>query len=509
VLRIDPRTSAWEVFARGLRAPNGMAIGLDGELFCCDNQGCWLPASRLNHIRKGGFYGHQIEPDGAEPSDPPVVWLPHGEIGNSPTEPILVPDGVFRRQLLVGDVTHGGINRVFVENVQGRYQGAVFQFSQGLEAGVNRLAWGPDGCLYVGGIGADGNWHHKEKKFGLQRLRPNGRIAFEMLAVESRADGFLVTFTQPVPESILTEPESYLVRSWRYRPTIDYGGPKLDQKTLRVEQVVASPDRTRAFLKLSPLEPDTVVYLRLRNFRDDQDDEPFATEAWYTLNTLAALHGPAFDVLSPSLRVPVSPRLLPPSAAPPDVIVLFDGTSAAAFQHADGSPVKWRIEGGPGGPALVVDQGAGDIVTRESFGDCFLHLEWQRNGNSGVKLQSRYEIQIMNAPAAPHPPRFNEAGAIYRLKAPDVNASLGAGVWQTYDIRFRAPRWKDGAKTASARMTAWWNGILVHDDVEVKAKTGLSADEAPGEHPILLQAHPSDAMGEVRFRNVWVTRRTQ
>lgn len=101
---------------------------------------------------------------------------------------------------------------------------------------------------------------------------------------------------------------------------------------------------------------------------------------------------------------------------------------------------------------------------------------------------------------------FNEAGSIYRQRAADHNASLGAGVWQTYDIRFRAPRWEGDRKVANARITLWWNGVLVHDDVEVADKTGMSAAEAPGDHPLLLQAHGTAANGPVRFRNVWVVR---
>ena len=72
-----------------------------------------------------------------------VAWFPHGEIGNSPTEPTMVPRGPYAGHMLVGDATHGGIKRLFARKVAGRYQAALFRFSQGLEAGVNRLAWGP------------------------------------------------------------------------------------------------------------------------------------------------------------------------------------------------------------------------------------------------------------------------------------------------------------------------------------------------------------------------------
>jgi hypothetical protein len=187
----------------------------------------------------------------------------------------------------------------------------------------------------------------------------------------------------------------------------------------------------------------------------------------------------------------------------------------------DGSPCNWASAADGSLCATVPPSGIGDldIVSRKSFGDCFVHLEWlsppggsakdgQRNGNSGIKLMERYELQVMNTPSAPEPARFNEAGAVYRQRAADRNASTGAGTWQSYDVWFTAPRWETapGAaprKVANARMTVLWNGVLVHDDVEVKDRTGLSDPEAPGPARILLQSHASDAEGPVRFRNVW------
>ena len=104
-------------------------------------------------------------------------------------------DGPYKGQMLHGDVTHGGIKRDFLEKVNGEYQGAVFRFTQGLEAGVNRLCWGPDGALYIGGIGMVGGWSWKEKQYGLQRMKYNGKPTFEMLAVRAKPQGFEIEFT--------------------------------------------------------------------------------------------------------------------------------------------------------------------------------------------------------------------------------------------------------------------------------------------------------------------------
>jgi hypothetical protein len=284
ILKINPKTGAWSVFARGLRTPNGMGTGPNGDLFVCDNQGSWLPASRMNYVREGGFYGHQETPTGKHPTDPPVVWFPHGEVGNSPSEPVLVPEGTFKGQMLVGDVTYGGVQRVFVEKVDGVYQGAVFKFTQGIEAGVNRLAWGPDGCLYVGGIGSNGNWNHQNHRYGLQRLKPNGKTAFEMLRVEAKPGGLLVTFTGPFDPTTVQEWE---VMQYRYELSEFYGGPKLDQQRLSVGSVRASADGRSVFLPLAGLKEGHVVYLRSLGARSTVGELMWTTEAWYTLNNLA------------------------------------------------------------------------------------------------------------------------------------------------------------------------------------------------------------------------------
>lgn len=284
VLQINPRDGSWKVYARGLRTPNGMGIGPKGEIFVCDNQGSWLPSSRLNLVRQGGFYGHQETPDGKVATDPPVVWFPHGEIGNSPSEPIAVKAGIFKGQLFVGDVTYGGIQRVFYEVVGGVYQGAVFKMTQGIEAGVNRLAWGPDGSLYVGGIGSNGNWNHQNHRYGLQRLKPNGKTTFEMLKVEAKPSGFLVTFTQPCDPASVGD---WDVMQYRYELSETYGGPKIDTQRLHVLSAKASTDERSVFLQIAGLEPGHVVHLRSATAKSKAGELLWSTEAWYTLNKLA------------------------------------------------------------------------------------------------------------------------------------------------------------------------------------------------------------------------------
>lgn len=193
--------------------------------------------------------------------------------------------------------------------------------------------------------------------------------------------------------------------------------------------------------------------------------------------------------------------------------MLFDGTAASLTNHwkrdADGGAPSWPVTAG----AMVValNPSPNDISTITGFRDFQLHLEWlsppggtgQEAGNSGVNLQRSYELQILNTPAS-QTPANNSAGAIYLQKAADTNASLGGGVWQSYDIDFIAARWEGTVKTTDARVSVRWNGMLVHDNVALTAATGASLAESPGLHPLLLQAHNTAASGAVRYRNVWV-----
>ena len=223
---------------------------------------------------------------------PPVLWLPQNEIGNSPSTPALIPPGhgPYSGQMCHADVTQGGVQRDFIEKVDGGYQGCVFRWTQGLEAGVNRLTFGPDGALYVGGIGSTGDWGQAGKqRFGLQRLAYNGKTVFEPLALRAKSDGFELEFTEPLAPDSGWERESYAVSQWRYEPTESYGGPKIDERTLAVSAVAVSADRRKVDLWIDGLEPGHVVYLHLAGgITSESGRAPWTTEAWYTLNRIPA-----------------------------------------------------------------------------------------------------------------------------------------------------------------------------------------------------------------------------
>jgi cytochrome c len=189
--------------------------------------------------------------------------------------------------MLHGDVTHGGIKRDFLEKVNGQYQGCVFRFSQGLEAGVNRMRWGPDSALYVGGVGMVGGWSWKENQYGLQKLKFNGKVTFEMLAVRAQPNGFEIELTEALTDNQTLSPSEFLIQQWRYEGTSAYGGPKLDLTNLKITDLKVSPDRKRIFLEIEGLKERHVVYIVIPDtLRSESGQSLWSNETWYTLNAI-------------------------------------------------------------------------------------------------------------------------------------------------------------------------------------------------------------------------------
>lgn len=301
-IRVDKETGEVEYVAGGLRTPNGIGWGAGGEIYVADNQGDWLPASKIVEIEEGAFYNHYTTPPGPfddQPVTEPVLWLPHNEISNSPTNPVLVETGVFEGQMLFGDVTYGGLQRGFIEEVDGRKQGAVFRMTQGLESGVSRLAIGPDGDFYVGGIGGGGNWEQPGKfPYGLQKLTYTSEDAMDILSMEVTETGFDLTYTKPVSEDVIANAaERYEVAQWSYTPTNDYGGPKRNQETLSVTGASVSEDGHTVSLDISGLREDRVVHVRSPRPFEAADGTPlWSTEAWYTVHNIPGYEAPVNEI---------------------------------------------------------------------------------------------------------------------------------------------------------------------------------------------------------------------
>lgn len=284
------KDGSYEEVIHGLRTPNGIGIGLDEELFVTDNQGQWLPANKFIHVKSGDFHGMRWGlPDSLQSMKmvPPAVWLPQNEIANSPSEPSLLYDGPYKNQMIFGDVTHGGIKRVFLETVNGSYQGVVFRFTQGLNVGINRIRRGRDGALYAGGVGMGGGWGWNETRYGLQRLKYNEKVTFEMLAIRSKPYGFEIEFTEPLAIGQGDSPSDYSVEQWLYKPTKAYGGPKMDLEILNAIEIKVGADRKKVHLTIPGLKKEHVVKFKLNSeLQSINDRNLWSSEAWYTLNNI-------------------------------------------------------------------------------------------------------------------------------------------------------------------------------------------------------------------------------
>lgn len=197
------------------------------------------------------------------------------------------------------------------------------------------------------------------------------------------------------------------------------------------------------------------------------------------------------------------------NSIPSDAIVLFDGTDASAWESVKEGEAKWLTADN----TLTVVPGTGDIKTKQSFCDVQLHLEWktptdvaglegQERNNSGIFFQQRYEIQILDSYQNKTYPN-GQAASVYKQTIPLVNAMRPAGEWQTYDIIYKAPTFKDDALATPGYVTVLHNGVLVQNHVEILGTTewiGPPKYKAHGCAPFQLQDHGN----AVSFRNIWV-----
>ncbi|MEO6738073.1 MAG: c-type cytochrome [Ginsengibacter sp.] len=327
-------------WAAGMRSPCGISM-VDGELFFTDNQGDWVGSGSIIPVKKGGFMGHpaslvwsgmpnspvkvtqqqvysknppplvELNKDGQEvkPENSvaakfvteyeikkdipdlqlPAVWLPHGILGISNSEIVKIPDetfGPFAGQLLVCDQGQSMIDRVFMEKVNGEYQGAAWAFRSGFQSGIVRMAWGKDGSLFAGetnrGWGSAG-----DASQGIQRLVWNNRIPFEMRAIRAMPDGFEIEFTRPVNKKYAEDIASYSVESFIYKYQGVYGSPPVNTANCAVKGVKVSADGMKARILVSNLRRYYIHTISLNNIQDSENSNSLIhPTAYYTLNNI-------------------------------------------------------------------------------------------------------------------------------------------------------------------------------------------------------------------------------
>ena len=195
--------------------------------------------------------------------------------------------------MIHGDVTHGGIKRVFIDEVDGVKQGAVFRFIQGLDAGINRTVWGPDGNLYAGGVGSGGNWRHEGRLwYALHRFKYNEKSTFEMLAVRAKSKGMEIEFTEPIASNELVNGDTFEAQQFYYEATEEYGGPKLGVEDLEIKSVSLSADMKKVFLEIEGIQENKVVYIHIKKpLKSENDQSLWSTETLYTM-TKKPVDGP-------------------------------------------------------------------------------------------------------------------------------------------------------------------------------------------------------------------------
>ena len=487
-IKISEKDGSIEYIAHGLRTPNGIGLGYDNEMFIADNQGDWLPASKIVHVSEGAWYGSRsVDFDGTAnlKEKKPVVWLPQDEIGNSPSTPSYLNVGPYKNQMIHGEVTHGGIKRVFVEEVDGELQGAVFRFIQGLDAGINRVRWAKDGSLYAGGVGNPGNWSQYQKSwYGLQRMVYNEKSTFEMLAIRAKSNGVEIEFTEALQEGDGWNKSDYEIIQWYYKPTADYGGPKLGEQSLNIRSVNISDDRKKVFLELDGMKEDHVVYVHLKDpFVSEQNHSLWSTEAWYTMNSIPKNSKGFVSSMPAGLN---DLNSLSKKEKAEGWELLFDGKSMDKFRRfkSEGIGKSWIIEDEAIHLKPIKEKGkwkvedGGDIMTKEKYEDFHLKLEWKiyNCGNSGIfynVVEEDYEAIYSAAPEMQilddvcHPDtRYptHRAGDLYDMIESKYATVKPAGEWNKIQIISKNGEyefWQNGYKVVEfTQRSEEWNKLL-------------------------------------------------
>jgi glucose/arabinose dehydrogenase/uncharacterized cupredoxin-like copper-binding protein len=304
-------------FATGMRSPAGLGLNENGDIFYAENQGDWIGSGWITHVKAGNFVGH---PEGLkwsdEPNSPvkmkatafrkdsvgtmfdfakeqkgmklPTVWFPHTLMGISTSAILSIHSdafGPFKGQLLVGDQGHSKIMRVFLEKVNGEYQGACFPFREGFSSGILRMAWGSDNSLFVG-MTSRGWASTGGELYGLQRLTWNNKPIFEIKAMRAMDKGFELEFTQPVNKQQASNPAAYQMTGFTYSYHRSYGSPIINAMAYNISNAEVSADGRRVKLYVHGLREGYIHELKLKGIKSQSGTGLLHPLAYYTLNAI-------------------------------------------------------------------------------------------------------------------------------------------------------------------------------------------------------------------------------
>ncbi|MEM9017446.1 MAG: hypothetical protein AAGC68_10560, partial [Verrucomicrobiota bacterium] len=304
--------------ASGVRSPGGIGFNASGDVFYTDNQGAWNGSSSLKWIKPGGFLGnpngniwyeYASKEMGKRPLDPPytdegsriesereripelvppAVVFPHQEVGNSPT--VVETDhsggkfGPFTEQVFVGEQTHSKIHRVFLEKVNGYYQGAMFPFLEGFASGNIAVRITPEGQLYTSG--SNRGWGARGGKNGaLERVDWTGKMPFSIHEMRATSDGFEISFTKPIaPETAVDSAFPMEAHTYIYQKA--YGSPRVDELDPKVTVTSVSEDGKSVKLKVEPFTKGHVHTIYFEGLRAKDGSALWQPKAFYTLNEI-------------------------------------------------------------------------------------------------------------------------------------------------------------------------------------------------------------------------------
>jgi hypothetical protein len=309
--RVEPN-GKFQAFANGMRSPASLGVAPDGRVWYTDNQGDFVGTSKMFELKKDAFYGHPaglVDLPGMTPDSPevqwdkvwprkaqPVIMFPHNRVANSPGNPAWITQknfGPFAGQLVIGDQTQSNLLRVAMQKVGEVEQGSVMPFLDGLESGVMRPVFLPDGSLLLGQTGR--GWQAKGGKIAsLQHVRWDGKtIAPAIVAMTATTSGFRLDFTQPLGNGVSPEilKSALSLETWVYRDAPNYGSDELDLHPEGITGLSVSADRKSVSITLASLEQKKVhpqqtpriYHARLASGTLFDANAPAQLDAYYTL----------------------------------------------------------------------------------------------------------------------------------------------------------------------------------------------------------------------------------
>ncbi|MCH8921538.1 MAG: hypothetical protein IIA67_00140 [Planctomycetes bacterium] len=301
----------------GIRSPGGIGQNLAGDVFYTDNQGPWNGTCSLKWLKPGSFQGHpggnkwyevaknmkrpknpksgsrhMAVADNIPEYEPPSVLFPYNKMGKSASGVTCDTSqgkfGPFAEQLFVGDQSHSTVMRVFMEEVQGHYQGACFMFRRGIGSGTLPMLMHNSGVMFIGGTNR--GWGSRGgKPYSLERLRWTGKIPFEVHEMRAKPDGFELTFTRPVDAKTAAERASYNMKTYTYIFQASYGSPEVDHTTPKITSVSVSADNKSVRLTLDKLQRGHIHELHMSGVRSQAGLPLLHNVGYYTLNYIPEL----------------------------------------------------------------------------------------------------------------------------------------------------------------------------------------------------------------------------